>query len=929
MRVVHCRVNHLKNPLGFALENPVFSWQVEESAGHTAVSSRLEVARDPAFTDVAADTGEAELDSLATELPMTLAPRTRYYWRVTVCTDAQERATGETQWFETAKQKEPWQAKWVACIGEAPRHPIFLRDLPDFGPVTSARLYVCGLGLYEVYVDGLRVGEEYLAPGCQDYRRWLQYQTLDLTRAINGGARQLQILLGNGWYAGRYGLDTRPGDPPFYGREKKLIAELHVRCRDGREYCLVTDESWRVRRSNLVFSGIYEGEGRDDTMPPAPEEPVRLCREPEGVLTARFSLPVKVQEERKATLLCTPAGEQVLDIGQNLAGIFRLHVHGVPAGQEVLLQFGEVLQDGCFYRDNLRTAAAEYRWRSAGTDAVLEPHFTFYGYRYVRVQGYPGLKAEDFTALPLWSDVEPIGTLTTGHPLLNRLIENVRWGQRSNFIDLPTDCPQRDERLGWTGDAQVFAPTACYFTENYAFYRKYLHDMAEEQAQAEGRVPNTVPSVGRNGDLDCSAAWGDAVCILPWVLYLFSGDKRILEEQYISMRAWVDYITGVDGTDHGWRRHFHFGDWLALDHPAHRADTMQGATDKGLIADSYYLGSARIVARTAALLGRPEEARRYEQLAEKVLEGIRGEYFSPTGRCCVDTQTAHLLTLHYGLWPDTARAAAALRESLALVDNELRTGFVGTPLLCPTLSQCGMDELAWDLLLREEYPGWLHEVKLGATTVWERWNSLDADGKISSTGMNSLNHYSYGAVLEWVWQYAAGLQPMDSAPGFRTVRIAPRPDRRIGHLCTEYHSAAGRYAVAWKTGTDGLFTLELTVPFGCRALVELPFAPTELYKENNPLFADVDKGVCRVGAGHYAVTYRPVRPLGKVFHLDTLLGKMLDTPEAAACLRRLLPAAAEETGWRRFASLRAWLEEHGMKAPENLETELEKIAMDR
>lgn len=929
MRVAHCRLNHLQNPLGYTLRHTVFSWQVEEASGLHASASHLVVARDAALTDKVWDSGWTALNPRATELDLALTPRTRYYWQVAVRSDAGEEAASPVQWFETAKLDEPWQARWIGCDPDEPRHPVFCRVLPVDGPVQAARLYLCGLGLYEVYLNGVRIGEERLAPGCAAYDRWLPYDTLDLTGAVNAGTGrlELQVLLGNGWYAGRYGLGTEPGDPPFYGNEKMLIAELHLVMADGDELVLGSDENWRVKRSRIMASGIYDGETVDATLPDLPPQPARLCEPPAAPLVARLDPPVLVQAERSATLLHTPAGETVLDIGQNLAGVFRMRVGALPSGQEVRLQFGEVLRDGNFYRGNLRSAAAEYRWVSNGQPAVLEPHFTYYGYRYVKVEGISGLCAEAFTALALWSEVEPLGCIKTGHPLLNRLIDNVLWGMRSNFVSLPTDCPQRDERLGWTGDAQVFAPTACWLTDPYAFYRKYLYDIAQEQAVLGGLVPITVPSVGHTGDKDCSAAWGDAACGIPWVLYQFSGDSSILAEQYPSMKAWLAYIARIDGDDHGWRRHFHFGDWLALDHPAHRADTMDGATDKGFIADCYYLYSCRLTARTAALLGYADEAEGYTALAEKILAGIRQEYFSPAGRCCIDTQTAHLLTLWLGLWPQPARATAALRRSLNLVDGQLRTGFVGTPLLCPMLSQAGMDETAWDLLLNEGYPGWLHEVKLGATTVWERWNSLDDSGRISSTGMNSLNHYSYGSVLAWVWQYAAGLQMLDDHPGFGRVRIAPRPDRRIGWLDARYQSPSGLYRVCWAVKGEK-FRLELDIPFDCEALVELPCAPDELYNEENSLFSAQMDGICKVGAGHYEVSYTPTRPLGRVFHLDTRLGDIQKDPAACACLTRYLPEAVAETGWECFLPLQDWLQTRNLAAPDGLEAALACIPRD-
>lgn len=517
MRVTNCKVNHLTNPLGYAMKRVVFSWTVKEAAGKEQIAARVVVRQGG---EVVADTGFAQLDCLAARVELALRPRTRYTWTVTVRTEANEEATSEENWFETGKMGEAWQAKWIGCMGTPARHPVFWREILNRGEIASARLYLCGLGLYEAAWNGEKIGEEYLAPYCNAYDQWVQYQTYDVTAQLKTDG-VLSILLGNGWYNGRFGYDERK-QKPYYGDGLKLLAELRIRYMDGTEEVIGTDENWKLSWSTITFSNIYDGEHRDDTLPMAgdilsgslsgnamsgmwgmpgstpdsSESIITLVSPPKGELTERYSTPVMVREEVSVKeIIHTPAGETVLDLGQNLTGIFRFLVD-LPFGREVRLLFGEVLQNGNFYRDNLRSAKAEYRYTSAGKPTILSPKFTFYGYRYVKVEGVEEVRPEDFTALVLYSDLPKLGTLVTGNTLVNRLIANVEWGQKGNFLDVPTDCPQRDERMGWTGDAQVFAPTASYLRDCYAFYTKYLYDMAQEQKGHGGEVPNVVPSFG-------------------------------------------------------------------------------------------------------------------------------------------------------------------------------------------------------------------------------------------------------------------------------------------------------------------------------------------------------------------------------------------------------------------------------------------------
>lgn len=910
MRLYDLKVNHLQNPLGFELERTVFSWKVSEASGKKQTAVRIEVYRGNLFWELGEnpecilDTGfRQEADSLGWKLEFRLYPCTRYFWRVTVRTDAGEEAVSEWNWFETAVMDESWTGKWITCDSETKVHPYLVKQVKLTKPVRAARLYICALGLYEAYYNGRRIGEEYLTPYSNNYKSWVQYQTYDVSDLLKEEG-VLSVLLGNGWYKGRFGFAARE-EKGYYGNEWKLFAELRLVYEDGTVENIGTDESWQVRRSTITFSNLYDGEHRDDMSDGVTEETyrdladhregktgesgeewVRCCEPPEGVLTARRSLPVTIRKRMKPMeLIYTPAGEQVLDLGQEVTGIFSLHVKE-KAGTRIHIQTGEVLQEGNFYRDNLRSAKSEYWYVSDGKERELIPHFTFFGYRYVKISGITNLKKEDFTALVLYSEIEDKGTIETGNDLVNQLVSNVRWGMKDNFLDVPTDCPQRDERMGWTGDAQVFAPTATYLADTYAFYRKYLYDMATEQQMYDGMVPDVIPSCGVESS---ACVWGDAATLIPWNLYQFYGDRSILEDQYESMKAWVDYICRVDGKNHGWRYRFHYGDWLALDNLNGKQDEVLGGTDEEFIANLYYAVSADIVAQAAEILNRKEDAGNYGRVAREQFDAVKREYYSPTGRCCIKTQTALLLTLKYHLSENEELVKTQLRKLFEDNNDKLKTGFVGTPLLANVLSDHGFSDLAYKLLLNEEYPGWLHEVKLGATTVWERWNSLDEEGKISSTGMNSLNHYSYGSIVEWMFRHGAGIQPLEK--GFRTARIAPELNDRIGSLSAIYDSPAGKYQSSWRLLRDDRVEMHFEVPFGAEAEICLPFAPEELWTDReNPLFAKVQDGICRVKAGSYQVEYTLTKSLKKVYSIDsTSIRELRAEPTVVEALKEILP----------------------------------------
>jgi alpha-L-rhamnosidase len=504
------------------------------------------------------------------------------------------------------------------------------------------------------------------------------------------------------------------------------------------------------------------------------------------------------------------------------------------------------------------------------------PRLTFYGYRYARIEVDGAAPADfdpaDFTGIALYSDFDSErGRITTGNAKVNQLVSNSRWGMRDNFLDTATDCPQRDERMGWTGDANVFSKTALLLAAPYAFYRKYLYDMALEQATIGGNMPMVVPSYGlKNG----ASIWGDATTCIPWNMYQVDGDPAILVEHYDAMRSWVDYMTRVDGDNHGWGRNFQFGDWLALDSkdPAGRI----GYTDNGFIGYLYYWNSAQIMAKTAHVLGKADDEARYLELADRIRAWIETEYYTATGRCAVNTQTAYVGSLWFG-FGNHDWSVAQLRKMLDENGGKLTTGFMGTPLLCPVLSEAGLDREAYNLLLNEDYPGWLFAVNLGATTIWERWNSLDADGHITGIDMNSMNHYSYGSICEWLMNYAAGLSA--ATPGFARAIVAPRVDWRLGSCAAEMDTAAGTYAVSWACVDETHMTMKVTVPFGGEAGVTLPYADEAAYEA---------LGGHVLTAGTYEVTYETTQALRWAPSVDWTVAQILADRKVSDVARKFV-----------------------------------------
>ena len=755
-----------------------------------------------------------------------------------------------------------------------------------------------GLGLYELYINNEKAGDEYLAPNFNAYDKWIQYQTYDITKHFKTGSNIIEIALGDGWYKGRvFGFDPNPINT--YGDKFLALAEIVVHYTDGTCETINTDDTWKARYSNITKSSIYDGEVYDATLDTSEEFVVTEVDYGYDKLKARLSLPVKIKEEIKPIeIIHTPAGETVLDFGQNMVGWVSFSTNA-PKGTVIKFSHGEILQQGNFYNENLRSAKAEYTYISNGEAAKTRAHFTYYGFRYVKVEGWYGeLSLDDFVGQVVNSDMELTGQIETSNKKINRLFLNALWGQKGNFLDVPTDCPQRDERQGWTGDAQVFSATASFNMDTAVFFQKYGYDVAAEQSKFGGSVPYVVPTNGFN--MHGSTAWGEAATVIPWNVYLFYGDKAILENQLASMRAWVDYIKKIDD-DHGatrlWTESNHFGDWLSLDSPD--PEILTGGTDTGFIASAYYCYSSELVAKAATALGKEDMAKEYGRLEEEIRKAIQDEYFSKNGRLTVDTQTGYVLALFMNLVPEgfTEKVVEGLVKKLKESNYHLKTGFVGTPYLCLVLSKYGRNDLAYRLLLNEDYPSWLYAVKLGATTIWERWNSVLEDGSISDTGMNSLNHYAYGSIVEWMYRYMLGINPVEEQPGFRHIKFTPMPEEKFKWVKGTYHSAAGMYESTWSFDEKRELTIKLVVPFNASATVVLPDADINTVTVNGSLLKDLYSDAVvqngninfEVECGTYEFVYTQKRANRKNFNAEMDVKVLLADEDARKIILECLP----------------------------------------
>ncbi|MFJ4173135.1 family 78 glycoside hydrolase catalytic domain [Microbacterium sp. NPDC089696] len=843
------RFEHHREPLGIGESAPRLSWFVEAAPTEwVQVAYRIEVDSDG---DVRSFDVESADQVLVPWPAAPLSSRARASVRVRVRgVDGEWSAPGPAADVEAGLlHPEDWSAGPVGALwNENPmrddrRASLVRRDFAVRPGLVRARLYATAHGLYQAEINGERVGDDVLSPGWTVYRDRLRYYTYDVTDLLVEGENAIGAWLGDGWYRGRLGW--RGGFRNVFGDDLSFLGQLELVYTDGSTQTVATDTRWKAAPSPILRSGIYDGEtydareelpgwssaGYDDTA----WGRVQLRRRDLGTLVAPTGPPVRVTEEvAPVAVLRTPSGRRVLDFGQNLVGVVRLRATA-PAGATVTLRTAEVMQDGEIYTRPLRDAASTDVYTFAGRDGgeEWEPRFTFHGFRYVEVDGWPTDIDADAAAGALiarvqHTDMERTGWFSSSNPQLDRLHENVVWGMRGNFVDLPTDCPQRDERLGWTGDIQVFAPAASFLYDSSGMLAGWLRDLAAEQLP-DGTVPWYVPVIPADTmwtPQRPGAAWGDAATIVPWTLHRRFGDAGVLRAQFDSARAWVDLQADIAGPTRLWDTGYQLGDWL--DPAAPPQDPADALTDRYLVASAYFARSARLVADMAETLGETADAAHYTTVADEARAAFIGAYVGADGVMTSDAQTAYALALEFDLLPEELRPAAAARlaELVRAGGNRIATGFVGTPLVTDALSANGQLDAAYALLLEEECPSWLYQVGMGATTVWERWDSMRPDGSVNPGSMTSFNHYALGAVVDWMHRVVAGLAP--AAPGYRRLSVAPRPGGGLTSASARHRTPFGIAAVSWEI-VDGVLEVTAEVPVGVTAVLDLPgLAPEEV-----------------------------------------------------------------------------------------------------
>lgn len=835
MKISHLKVNGVEAPLGYRFEHLTFSWrlkgQLEES-----VECRVEVSKAETFSEILwSGTTKSSFNIISTDSNF-LEPKTKYYWRV--CFSNLEAVST----FETSKMNEPWKAKWISYKGETKESISFSKKFSFSKEVKQARLYTVAHGLYEVAINEVKLGEEYLSPGYHSYDLLQQYQTYDVTECLIEDT-EVSFVVGNGWYRGRFLFEG--GFENIYGNKQKLIAELHVEYTDGTLEQFYSDETWIVETNYIQGNSIYDGEIIDyhseiSTLT------TKVIDVTTSLLTPRLDLPVVVVEELYPRVFFDTKNQMILDFGQEITGWIFTKL--LEDKKSVRFQFGELLQNGAFYTENLRTAKQEFVIKNAKKGVKVRPHFTYFGFRYVRVEGLTQDEAVLVVAQALQSKMDETFEFSSSNDKLNRLLSNIRWSQKDNFLSIPTDCPQRDERMGWTGDLTVFSNTACYNMETRAFFAHFMENLKLEQSLLDGATPffAPVPKVddAKNPFLSNAGAavWGDAATFIPYNLYRHFRDKGLLKQYLRLMTDWVDWIYRQDearGGNRLWDFGWQLGDWLALDSGI--KGSVFGATDSALIASAYYYISADYTSKMLSVL-EDNRSEFYRTLAKEVRNKIIHTYFNGdelntnpvtlqsevenirqsmaqnyggvTIPTAIDTQTGLAVLLRHGLYPNEVardKLVKRLQEKMDEHNGYLTTGFAGTGDLPHALLDSGLREEAINLLLKKETPSWLFEVEMGATTTWERWDSILPNGEISGTDMNSLNHYAYGAVEDFIIEKLIGIQLPNVLDDTETYLIQPNFTKRLEWVKGALQTANGELSVSWRLSGDDVL-VDIVIP---------------------------------------------------------------------------------------------------------------------
>jgi len=869
MIITNLRCEYMTNPLGIDIARPRLSWELrDDRRGARQSAYQIQVATDEAALHKGAadlwDSGKVASDQSAhvAYAGEALSSGQRAWWRVRAWDAADQPGewSAAAYWEMGLLERDAWQGQWIGAMLAGGPHttspaPFVRTRFTLDRPVGRARLYATALGLYEPHLNGQVVSDDLLTPGWTDYAIRVQYQVYDVTHLLRQGENVLGAVLGDGWYCGFVGWHERQQ----YGDRPRLLAQLAITFEDGSTQMIATDEHWKATYGPILESDMQMGESYDarreldgwDT--PGYDDarwlPVEPFADPGIALTAMRGPTVKrIQELQPIAepreIKQRPMSKWIFDLGQNMVGRVRLKISG-PTGTTITLRHAEVLNpDGTLYTTNLRRARQTDHYTLKGGEEIFEPRFTFHGFRYVELSGYPATPTrETITGIVLHSDTPPTGSFTCSDPLINQLQHNIQWGQRGNFVDVPTDCPQRDERLGWTGDAQVFTRTAAFNMDVAGFFTKWTRDLKDAQSP-EGTYPMVVPNPGFAGK-DGGPAWADAGIICPWMLYQCYGDTRLLEECYASMQRYVSFLaeTCRDGLRNlPEYEGFHgFGDWLALDGSV----GLEGATPKDLIGTAFFANSARLLGRIASVLGKQEDAERHEALFQDARRAFQARFVTPGGLIAGGTQTAYVLALHFDLLPEHARVTAldALVCDIERRGMHLSTGFVGTPYINWVLSENGRPDIAYALLKQTTWPSWLYSVTQGATTIWERWDGWTHDKGFQDPGMNSFNHYAYGAIGAWLYAVVGGIDLDPERPGYKHIIMCPRPGGDLTCATAELRSIYGPIRSAWTLDAErGIFDWRITVPANTSATVYVPAAASAAVREGG-VPADESPGV--------------------------------------------------------------------------------------
>ena len=851
VKVTSLLTENKTNPIGLDMASPRFSWAIESAkrnASQTAYEIKITEAKKLVWSSDKVNSNQSVYIDYAGPK---ISSNTKYNWQVRVWDNqgiASEWSASNS--FQTALLSvSDWQAKWIVPgFVEASNRPspIFRKQFASTKKLVSAIANITAHGMYEAHINGQRVGDAYLTPGWTSYSTRLQYQTYDVTNLIKTGANAIGVSLGSGWYRGIIGFSN---NKDFYGKDIALLFQLNITYSDGSKEIVISDDSWKANTGSIEYSEIYNGETVD------------ARKEKAGWATANFNdeswLPAKLANFDKANLIATqnelvkkhevfkpvkifttPKGEKVIDFGQNLVGWVVMKAKG-NEGDKITLSHAEVLdKQGNFYTENLRAAKAQNTYVLSGVGLeTFEPHFTWQGFRYLRIEGYPGeITADNFSAVALYSDMKPTGEFTSSNTLVNQLQHNIQWGQKGNFLDVPTDCPQRDERLGWTGDAQVFSRTATFNMNVHSFFAKWLKDLSADQK--DGKVPFVVPNV-IGADALNSTGWADVATIIPWNLYIAYGDKKILADQYASMKAYVESINKV-AKDDLWNTGFHFGDWLFY-RPEDDNDGKSAVTDKYLIAQCFYAHSTQLLINAATVLNKKEDMALYTVQLSRIKAAFMKEYVSPNGRLISGTQTAYTLALNFDMLPENLRQQAAKRlvDNIETYGNHLTTGFLGTPYLCHVLTRFGFTNVSYKLLLQEKYPSWLYPVKMGATTIWERWDGQKPDSSFQSVGMNSFNHYSYGAIGDWMYRQMVGLDTYEDGAGYKHSKVQPHIGGGFTNASASLDTYYGKLSSGWKLQGEDIY-LDVIIPANTTSSVFIPTKDATKVSENGQALSTVN-----------------------------------------------------------------------------------------